>query len=100
MRPATTYSPNTEMGVSTIGPYRLNFRVRNGNGCSPVGNITGLIRLSNKTLGGSLVLAPIVWFRDQVVATARNELTFQGNYSSKFTRIQQASSQTIEEYGQ
>src|SRR6267142_2325889 len=49
MRPATTYSPNAEMGVSTIGPYRLNFRVRNGNGCSPVGNITGLIRLSKRS---------------------------------------------------
>ena len=43
MRPATTYSPNAELGVSTIGPDRLNGRVRNGNGCIPVGNITGLI---------------------------------------------------------
>ena len=45
-RPATTYSPNAEMGVSTIGPGRLNCRVRNGNGCIPAGNITGLIRPS------------------------------------------------------
>ena len=46
MRPAATYSPNAELGVSTIGPDRLNCRVRNGNGCFPVGNTTGLIRLS------------------------------------------------------
>ena len=47
MRPATTYSPNTELGVSTIGPDRLNGRVRNGNGCIPIGNITGLTNLLN-----------------------------------------------------
>ena len=46
-RPATTYSPNTELGVSTIGPGRLNCRVRNGNGCFPAGNITGLVGSSN-----------------------------------------------------
>ena len=59
MRPATTYSPNAELGVSTIGPDRLNGRVRNGNGCIPVGNITGLTILLNWTgpcgPGGSLV---------------------------------------------
>ena len=43
MRPATTYSPNAELGVSTIGPGRLNCRVRNGNGCFPAGIITGLV---------------------------------------------------------
>jgi hypothetical protein len=48
MRPATTYSPNTELGVSTIGPDRLNGRVRNGNGCIPIGNITGLTNLLNR----------------------------------------------------
>ena len=42
-RPATTYSPNAELGVSTIGPGGLNCRVRNGNGCVPAGNITGLV---------------------------------------------------------
>ena len=48
MRPATTYSPNAELGVSTIGPDRLNGRVRNGNGCISVGNITDLTNLSNR----------------------------------------------------
>ena len=48
MRSATTYSPNAGLGVSTISPDRLNCRVRNGNGCVPVGNVTGLIRLSSK----------------------------------------------------
>ena len=47
MRPATTYSPNAELGVSTIGPGRLNGRVRNGNGCIPAGNITDLTNLLN-----------------------------------------------------
>ena len=51
MRPATTYSPNAELGVSTIGPDRLNCRVRNGNGCFPVGNITDLIGLSKNKVG-------------------------------------------------
>ena len=71
-----TYSPNAELGVSTIGPYRLNCRVRNGNGCVPVGIVTDLTNLSNKDQsGGSLVLPPIVWCRRQIVATARDELT-------------------------
>src|SRR2546425_4648180 len=26
---------------STIGPERLNFRVRDGNGCGPLGRVTG-----------------------------------------------------------
>ena len=61
MRPATTYSPNTELGVSTIGPCRLNCRVRNGNGCFPAGNITDLIHLSNtRSLAGQVG----VWLRD------------------------------------
>ena len=59
MRPATTYSPNAELGVSTIGPDRLNGRVRNGNGCFPAGNITDLMNLSNQIRpigpGGSVV---------------------------------------------
>ena len=29
---------------STIGPARLNFRVRDGNGCFPRGKITGNLR--------------------------------------------------------
>ena len=64
MRPATTYSPNAEMGVSTIGPGRLNCRVRNGNGCIPAGNITGLIRSSTTIIGGSLVGCPANMFWD------------------------------------
>ena len=56
MRPATTYSPNTELGVSTIGPDRLNFRVRNGNGCIPAGNITDLMSLSSKIQGREVEL--------------------------------------------
>ena len=32
---------------STIGPARLNFRVRDGNGCDPRGNITGKAALSS-----------------------------------------------------
>ena len=50
MRPATTYSPNAELGVSTIGPGRLNGRVRNGNGCISAGNITDLTNLLNHRL--------------------------------------------------
>ena len=61
MRPATTYSPNTELGVSTIGPDRLNGRVRNGNGCIPVGNITDLIDLLNHWL---LTEPAGVWLND------------------------------------
>ena len=43
MRPAATYSPNAEIGVSTIGPKELNCRVRNGNGCDLFGITTDLI---------------------------------------------------------
>ena len=43
MRPAATYSPNAELGVSTIGPGELNCRVRNGNGCDLSGDATDLI---------------------------------------------------------
>jgi hypothetical protein len=43
---------------------------------------------------------PIVWFRHQVVATARDELTCQHVYFSNLPRKQQAISLTIEEYGQ
>ena len=62
MRPATTYSPNAELGVSTIGPDRLNGRVRNGNGCIPVGNITGLTNLSNQNQ--ALAGQEGVWLND------------------------------------
>jgi hypothetical protein len=61
MRPATTYSPNAELGVSTIGPDRLNGRVRNGNGCIPVGNITDLTNLLNHWL---LAEPAGVWLND------------------------------------
>ncbi len=71
MRPATTYSPNAELGVSTIGPDRLNCRVRNGNGCIPVGNITGLIGLSKLKCESGRILVP----KGNVVARIRNELT-------------------------
>ena len=43
MRPAATYSPNAELGVSTMGPGELNCRVRNGNGCFLSGITTSLI---------------------------------------------------------
>ena len=42
VRPAATYSANTGLGVSTIGPGDLNCRVRNGNGCNLSGITTGL----------------------------------------------------------
>ena len=38
--PATTYFPTTE-SCSIIGSNRLNYRVRDGNGCDPVDTITG-----------------------------------------------------------
>jgi hypothetical protein len=38
--PATTYFPTTE-SCSIIGSNRLNFRVRDGNGCDPTDTITG-----------------------------------------------------------
>ncbi len=40
INPATSYSPTPER-CSTIGSSRLNFRVRDGNGCDPTDNITG-----------------------------------------------------------
>jgi hypothetical protein len=39
--PAAFYSPNSET-ISTIDPEGLNFRVRNGNGCDPLGMTTGI----------------------------------------------------------
>ena len=48
MRPAATYSPNAELGVSTMGPEELNFRVRNGNGCFLSGITTSLIPVRSK----------------------------------------------------
>lgn len=45
--PATTYFPTTE-SCSIIGSNRLNFRVRDGNGCDPVDTITGkLVKISS-----------------------------------------------------
>ncbi len=41
--PATTYFPTTE-SCSIIGSNRLNYRVRDGNGCDPVDTITGKLR--------------------------------------------------------
>ena len=38
--PATSYFPTPER-CSIIGSSRLNFRVRDGNGCDPTDNITG-----------------------------------------------------------
>ena len=38
--PATSYFPTIE-NCSIIGSNRLNFRVRDGNGCDPVDKITG-----------------------------------------------------------
>ena len=38
--PATTYFPTRET-CSIIGSSRLNFRVRDGNGCDPADTITG-----------------------------------------------------------
>ena len=40
LNPATSYFPTTE-SCSIIGSSRLNFRVRDGNGCDPTDNITG-----------------------------------------------------------
>lgn len=41
-RPAPTCSPDAGLGVSTIGPGGLDFRVRNGNGYFSAGIGTGL----------------------------------------------------------
>ncbi len=40
LNPATSYFPTPER-CSIIGSNRLNFRVRDGNGCDPVDKITG-----------------------------------------------------------
>ena len=46
MRATPIYSLSAELGANTIDPDKLNFRVRNGNGCDLVGiNIT-LIKAS------------------------------------------------------
>ena len=44
--PATSYFPTTE-SCSIIGSNRLNFRVRDGNGCDPVDKITGKLSISS-----------------------------------------------------
>ena len=41
-KPVTIYSP-TPKGCSTIDLEELNFRIRNGNGCSLSSNVTGKI---------------------------------------------------------
>ena len=43
MRLTSIYSGNAELGVTTIDPYELNCRVRNGNGCGLVGINISLI---------------------------------------------------------
>ena len=43
MRLTSIYSDNTELGVTTIDPDKLNFRVRNGNGCGLIGINISLI---------------------------------------------------------
>ena len=43
--PATSYFPTIE-NCSIIGSNRLNFRVRDGNGCDPVDKITGKLMIS------------------------------------------------------
>ena len=40
INPATSYFPTSQQG-SIIGSSRLNFRVRDGNGCDPTDKITG-----------------------------------------------------------
>jgi hypothetical protein len=40
LNPATSYFPTPER-CSIIGSSRLNFRVRDGNGCDPTDKITG-----------------------------------------------------------
>ena len=47
--PATSYFPTPER-CSIIGSNRLNFRVRDGNGCDPVDTITGKLLMSKRTL--------------------------------------------------
>ena len=43
MRLTSIYSDNTELGVTTIDPDKLNCRVRNGNGCGLIGINISLI---------------------------------------------------------
>ena len=43
MRLTSIYSDNTELGVTTIDPGKLNCRVRNGNGCDLTGKNISLI---------------------------------------------------------
>ena len=43
MRLTSIYSDNTELGVTTINPGKLNCRVRNGNGCGLTGINISLI---------------------------------------------------------
>ena len=43
MRLTSIYSDNTELGVTTIDPGKLNCRVRNGNGCVLTGKNISLI---------------------------------------------------------
>jgi hypothetical protein len=47
--PATSYFPTIE-NCSIIGSSRLNFRVRDGNGCDPTDKITGKLFASINAL--------------------------------------------------
>ena len=45
--------------LSTIGAEGLNFRVRNGNGCDPLAQVTGEIESRHSLVGGSQVARAI-----------------------------------------
>ncbi len=45
--------------LSTIGAEGLNFRVRNGNGCDPLAQVTGEIESRQSFVGGSQVARAI-----------------------------------------
>src|SRR2546428_14164983 len=41
---------------STIGPERLNFRVRDGNGCDPLGKVTGKPKFKERVFDNSILM--------------------------------------------
>ena len=53
--PAASYFPTTE-SCSIIGSSRLNFRVRDGNGCDPTDTTTGKL-LHELRLSGDMLTA-------------------------------------------
>ncbi len=53
INPATSYFPTPER-CSIIGSSRLNFRVRDGNGCDPTDNITGKLGEAVSVVEGQL----------------------------------------------